>query len=58
MSRRRNGTNRAGAQLNASRFTGYGRPIKKTVSLAELNGQIKKSYYPDYNREKGELQDE
>ena len=40
MSRRTNGTNRAGAMVNASRYTGYGRPKKKTASLAELNGQI------------------
>ena len=43
MSRRTNGTNRAGALLNASRYTGYGKPKKKTASLAELNGQINKN---------------
>ena len=42
MSRRRNGTNRAGSLVNASRYTGYGRPQKKAVSLVELNGHIKK----------------
>ena len=40
MSRRTNGTNRAGALLNASRYTGYGKPRKTTASLAELNGRI------------------
>ena len=44
MSRRTNGTNRAGALLNASRYTGYGKPKKKTASLAELNGKEKKKY--------------
>lgn len=43
MSRRTNGTNRAGALLNASRYTGYGKPKKKTASLAELNGHINKN---------------
>ena len=43
MSRRTNGTNRAGAMLNASRYTGYGKPKKKTASLAELNGHINKN---------------
>ena len=43
MSRRTNGTNRAGALLNASRYTGYGKAKKKTASLAELNGQINKN---------------
>ena len=40
MSRRTNGTNRAGALLNASRYTGYGKPKKKTASL---NGHINKN---------------
>ncbi|MFQ8839867.1 MAG: hypothetical protein ACLR8P_01780 [Clostridium fessum] len=43
MSRRTNGTNRAGAMVNASRYTGYGKPKKKTASLAELNGHINKN---------------
>lgn len=43
MSRRTNGTNRAGAMINASRYTGYGKAKKKTASLAELNGQINKN---------------
>lgn len=33
MSKRRNGTNRAGAMVNASRYTGYGKPIKKGRQL-------------------------
>lgn len=43
MSRRTNGTNRTGAMINASRYTGYGKPKKKTASLAELNGRINKN---------------
>ena len=44
MSRRTNGTNRAGTMVNASRFTGYGRASKKTAaSLAELNDHINKN---------------
>ena len=50
MSRRRNGTNRAGAAVGASRYTGYARPKKKAVSLAELNGQINKKICDDYTR--------
>lgn len=44
MSRRTNGTNRAGTMLNASRYTGYGKPKKKTASLAELNGHVNEKY--------------
>lgn len=43
MSRRTNGTNRAGMLINASRFTGYGKPRKTADSLAELNGHINKN---------------
>ena len=43
MSRRTNGTNRAGA-INASRYTGYGKPRKTTASLAELNGHVNEKY--------------
>lgn len=43
MSRRTNGTNRAGAMIGASKYTGYGKPKKKTASLAVLNGQINKN---------------
>lgn len=50
MSRRRNGTNRAGTAVGASRYTGYGKPKKKTVSLVELNGQINKNICDDYTR--------
>lgn len=57
MIRRRNGTNRAGAMINASRFTGYGKPIKKVVSLTELNDRIQKITQSDYIRDYGGLQD-
>ncbi|MEI3350033.1 MAG: hypothetical protein V8R18_02675 [Clostridium sp.] len=33
MSRRTNGTNRAGAMVNASRYTGYGKPKKNDRQL-------------------------
>ena len=47
MSRRTNGTVRAGAMVNASRYTGYGKPRKTTASLAELNGHVNEKYnYP------------
>lgn len=57
MSRRRNGTNRAGAMVNASRYTGYGKPIKKVVSLAGLNDRIQKTTQSDYIRDYGGFQD-
>lgn len=57
MSRRRNGTNRDGAMVNASRYTGYGKPIKKVVSLTELNDRIQKITQSDYIRDYGGLQD-
>ncbi len=44
MSRRTNGTNRAGAMIGASKYTGYGKPKKKTASLAELNGHVNEKY--------------
>ena len=56
MSRRRNGTNRAGAAVGASRYTGYGKPKRKTVSLAELNGRLNKNVCDDYIRKTGGLQ--
>lgn len=43
MSRRTNGTNRTGAMIGASKYTGYWKAKKKTASLAELNGQINKN---------------
>lgn len=58
MSRRRNGTNRAQAMVGASRYTGYGRPQKKAVSLAELNGHIKNNLQSYYNQNFGGNQDE
>ena len=58
MSRRRNGTNQAGASVNASRYTGYGRPRKKTVSLAELNGRLQKNLQSYYSWNDGGNQDE
>lgn len=57
MSRRRNGTNRAQAMVGASRYTGYGRPQKKTVSLEELNGRIKNNLQSYYSRIIGGNQD-
>ena len=57
MSRRRNGTNRAGAMTNASRYTGYGNPIKRVVSLTELNDRIQKITQSDYIRDYGGFQD-
>jgi hypothetical protein len=57
VSRRRNGTNRAGKMVNASRYTGYGKPIKKVVSLTELNDRIQKITQSDYIRDYGGLQD-
>lgn len=56
MSRRRNGTNRAGVMVNASHYTGYGKPIKKAVSLTELNDRIQKITQSDYIRDYGGLQ--
>lgn len=57
VSRRRNGTNRAGKMVNARRYTGYGKPIKKVVSLTELNDRIQKITQSDYIRDYGGLQD-
>lgn len=58
MSRRRNGTNRAAALINASRYTGYAKPNKKAVSLAELNDRIKNNIQDYYNQNIGGNQDE
>lgn len=57
MSRRRNGTNRVEARVNASRYTGYGKPIKKAVSLAGLNDHINKNIHPYYIGKMGGMQD-
>lgn len=51
MSRRANGTNRAAGLCGGSRYTGYARPKKKAVSLAELNGRlVKKTTVTVYQR--------
>lgn len=44
MSRRTNGTNRAGVPAGIQQCTGYGKPKKKTASLAELNGHVNEKY--------------
>lgn len=58
MSRRSNGTNRAGKLVGASRYTGYSKPIKKAVSLAGLNDHIHKNLHPYYTGKMGGMQDE
>lgn len=58
MSRRRNGTNRAGAAIGVSRYTGKLMPRKKK-NLPAATGQVqelKKYSYPDYNRENRRMQ--
>ncbi len=40
MSRRRNGTNRVQELLNASRFTGYGKPRRVYVDADMLNRKL------------------
>lgn len=58
MSRRRNGTNRAGAAIGVSRYTGKLMPRKKK-NLPEATGQaqeLKKYSYSDYNRENRRMQ--
>ncbi len=40
MSRRRNGTNRVQELLNASRFTGYGKPRRISVDADMLNRKL------------------
>ena len=40
MSRRRNGTNRVQELLNASRFTGYGKPRQISVDADILNRKL------------------
>lgn len=50
MSRRTNGTNRAAAMVNASKYTGYGKPKKKAVTLAEVNDHINNKTYRYYKR--------
>lgn len=58
MSRRRNGTNRAQSILNASRYTGYGKPIKKAVTFAEVNDHINKTSHVNCKRFYGGNQDD
>lgn len=57
MSRRANGTNRAAGLCGGSRYTGYARPKKKAVSLAELNGRLVKKLQLQFTRGEGENQD-
>lgn len=40
MSRRRNGTNRVQELLNASRFTGYGKPRRVYIDADMLNRKL------------------
>lgn len=54
MSRRRNGTNRAQAGLNVSRYTGYGKPRKKVATLAEVNDHLNKTIHSSLYRATGE----
>lgn len=50
MSRRRNGTNRAGAATGGNRYQGgYNRPKKCTVGAATPNGAEEKSIRNNYN---------
>lgn len=58
MSKRRNGTNRAGAAIGVNRYTGKLMPRKKK-NLPEATGQaqeLKKYLYSDYNRENRRMQ--
>ena len=57
MSRRANGTNRAAMLVSGSRYTGYARPKKKAVSLAELNGRLKNKTHPHGSKYGGKKQD-
>lgn len=57
MSRRANGTNRAAGLCGGGRYTGYARPKKKAVSLAELNGRLVKKLQLQFTRGEGENQD-
>lgn len=57
MSRRRNGTNRAQAAINASRYTGYGKPTKRAVTLAEVNDHIRNKIQGHYILKQEENQD-
>lgn len=41
MSKRRNGTNRAGALTGGSRWTGFARPVKRDFNLEEYNRKVK-----------------
>ena len=58
MSRRRNGTNRAGTAIGVNRYTGKLMPRKKK-NLPEATGQaqeLKKYSDSDYNRENRRMQ--
>jgi len=58
MSRRRNGTNRAGAAIGVNIYTGKLAPRKKK-NLPAATGQaqeLKKYSYSDYNRENRRMQ--
>ena len=58
MSKRRNGTNRAGAAIGVNRYTGKLMPRKKK-NLPEATGQaqeLKKYSYSDYNRDNRRMQ--
>ena len=58
MSKRRNGTNRAGAAIGVNRYTGKLMPRKKK-NLPEATGQaqeLNKYSYTDYNRENRRMQ--
>lgn len=58
MSRRRNGTNRAGAAIGVNIYTGKLAPRKKK-NLPAATGQVqelKKYSYSDYNRENRRMQ--
>lgn len=57
MSRRRNGTNRVQAGLNVSRYTGYGKPRKKAVTLAEVNDRLNKNIHFNYTGQQEKMQD-
>lgn len=60
MSRRRNGTNRAGAAIGVNRYTGKLMPRKKkNLTAATVQAQeLKKISYPHYRGIEEENQDE
>lgn len=56
MSKRTSKTIAAGSATRGSRWTGYAKPNKKAVSLAELNDQLKNNIHHDYRANERGLQ--